>query len=199
MSMHLRLVSARLNSTVNRVNDVVKSGSIGSRDPKLRNNQIRVNEDGSQVFHGFTYHPRYPGQQDPPYNPSKVLMVQRIRCLKKKPYWDKDTMKAFGFDTKRSHIAIIPNTPTNCTLLWKVKHLVRVTPITLPEKLPEDGDLSGARLLENGQLTFISKLKSDAKAIEDDSSLTKRPSVGNDILDGETLKKYLRLQWIKPW
>ena len=41
---------------------------------------------------------RHPEEKDPPYVPSKVLMVQRVRCLKKKPYWDKNIMKTLGLD-----------------------------------------------------------------------------------------------------
>ena len=46
---------------------------------------------------------RSPDHVDPPYNPSKVLMVQRIKCLKKKPYWDKNVMTELGLDDKVSN------------------------------------------------------------------------------------------------
>ncbi len=101
-----------------------------------------------------------------------------------------------------------------CAMLWKVKHLIRVTPITLPQVkslpsykeyrsvltlssqgFPEDGDTAGARLQQNGQLVFIPKLKSDALQAATQSNFTDRPN----HMDGETLKKQLRLEWIKPW
>jgi hypothetical protein len=61
--------------------------------------------------------------------------------------------------------------------------------------LPEDGDTTGARLQQNGQLVFIPKLKSDALQATTQSKLADRP----EHMDTETLKKHLRLQWIKPW
>ena len=88
-----------------------------------------------------------------PYEPSKVLMVQRIRCLKKKPYWDKNIMTELGLNNtvslfnrksfnclinvddflkKKSTIAIVANTPPVNALLWKVKHLIKITPVTFP-------------------------------------------------------------------
>lgn len=102
-----------------------------------------------------------------------------------------------------------------CAMLWKVKHLIRVTPITFPQVkslpsynekcksvltvsfqgLPEDGDTAGARLQQNGQLVFIPKLKSDALQAATQSNFTDRP----EHMDRETLKKQLRLEWIQPW
>nr|CAG4643542.1 EOG090X0EYV [Ilyocryptus agilis] len=153
--------------------------------------------DGTgEVYKGFTYFPRFPGKEEPHYEPSKVLMVQRIRTTKKKPYWDKKTLAHFGLGEgiKSSTIAIVANTPSNCAMLWSVKHLVRVTPITLPQGLPENGDLSGARLQENGALRFIPQLKSD-------NGRTQVPSTQQEegFMDGQTLRKYLRLNWLKPW
>nr|SVE74483.1 EOG090X0EYV [Daphnia barbata] len=164
---------------------------------KLRNNQIGFSEDGGQRFHGFTYYPRFPGQQDPPYEPSKVLMIERIQGLKHKPYWEKDIMKKLGLPMKVKHsqAAIVANTPSVCAQLWKVKHLIRITPVSFPQGLPEDGDIAGARLQENGQLVFIPKLKSDAQIAATQPKPEDRP----DYLDTDTVKKHLRLKWIMPF
>nr|CAG4648292.1 EOG090X0EYV [Moina brachiata]SVE93300.1 EOG090X0EYV [Moina brachiata] len=138
----------------------------------------------------------HPDHKEPPYEPSKALMVQRIRCLKKKPYWEKNVLIEIGLDGKNSEIAILPNTPSTCAMLWKVKHLVRITPISLPQGLPEDGDLTGARLLENGQLTFVPRLGVSASNPNQHTiaDLKSRP----EHMDGETLRKILRLKWLKP-
>ena len=61
--------------------------------------------------------------------------------------------------------------------------------------LPEDGDTNGARLQQNGQLVFIPKLKSDALQAATQPSFADRP----EHMDGETLKKKLRLEWIQPY
>nr|SVE74866.1 EOG090X0EYV [Daphnia carinata] len=154
-------------------------------------------EDGGQRFHGFTYYPRLPGQQDPPYEPSKVLMVERIRVLKHRPYWEKDVLTKLGLPmtVKSSQAVIVANTPSICAQLWKVKHLIRVTPITFPQGLPEDGDAAGARLQDNGELVFIPKLKSDALMAATQS----KPEDRRDYLDTDTVKKHLRLKWLMPY
>lgn len=38
---------------------------------------------------------------------------------------------------KRSEIALIANTPAMNAMLWKVKHLIRITPITFPQGVPQ--------------------------------------------------------------
>ncbi len=83
-------------------------------------------------------------------------MVQRIRTLKHRPYWEKDICKHIGlsidekvfltlwlvyyrklthffFLFKPSKTVVIANTATNCAKLWKVKHLIRITPVTFPQ------------------------------------------------------------------
>nr|CAG4647453.1 EOG090X0EYV [Megafenestra aurita]SVE92693.1 EOG090X0EYV [Megafenestra aurita] len=163
--------------------------------PKKRNNEIGPGKYGGQEFQGFTYFPRFPGQVDPEFEPPKVYMVQRIERMKFNPFWHKKLLKEFGIDRKSSDYAIVPNTPNNCARLWKVKHLVRITPISIPQGLPEDGDMAGARLQDNGELRFIPKLKHDMLVSVNQSRTAKQP----DFLDHHTLKNRLRMNWLKPW
>nr|SVE73861.1 EOG090X0EYV [Daphnia atkinsoni] len=171
--------------------------TVAGKNQKLSNNYMSVTEDGGQRFHGFTYYPRLPGQQDPPYEPSKVLMVQRIVSLKHKPYWEKDVLEGLGLSmkTKLSKIVVVANTPSVCAQLWRVKHLIRVTPITFPQGLPDEADTAGARLQDNGELVFIPQLKSDAVVAATQS----KPEERRNYLDTDTVKKLLRLNWIKPY
>nr|SVE77290.1 EOG090X0EYV [Daphnia lumholtzi] len=143
------------------------------------------------------YEIRFPGHQDPPYEPSKVLMVERIRDLKHRPHWEKDIIAKLGLpkEVKSSKVVIVANTPSMCAQLWKVKHLIRVTPITFPQGLPEDGDAAGALLQDNGELVFIPKLKSDALMAATQS----KPEDRRDYLDTDTVKKHLRLKWLMPY
>ena len=39
---------------------------------------------------------RDPGTVDPPYEPTPLHLVTRLRSLRGKPYWEKDIMKRFG-------------------------------------------------------------------------------------------------------
>nr|SVE79165.1 EOG090X0EYV [Daphnia lumholtzi] len=159
-----------------------------SNQQKMPQNLFITDEVKSQLF---------PGHQDPPYEPSKVLMVERIRDLKHRPHWEKDIIAKLGLpkEVKSSKVVIVANTPSMCAQLWKVKHLIRVTPITFPQGLPEDGDAAGARLQDNGELVFIPKLKSDALMAATQS----KPEDRRDYLDTDTVKKHLRLKWLMPY
>nr|CAG4644354.1 EOG090X0EYV [Lepidurus arcticus] len=156
--------------------------------------RIGYTDDGGIKYAGFVYYPRYPGQKDATYTPSMVHMVQRVRCLKKKPYWEKDIMKHMGLDGKRSDIAVVANTPAMNKMLWDVKHLVRITPVTFPQGLPQDGDLRGAKLLEDGRLIFSPLLKNDTEQLKTSSAVEETKK-----MDGKTLAKHLRLKWIQPF
>nr|CAG4641253.1 EOG090X0EYV [Eulimnadia texana] len=153
------------------------------------------NPDGSIRYPGFTYYPRHPDEKDPPIQPSKVHMVELIKKLKGRPYWEKDTIRHLKLDEEKERITFVPNTPHTNAMLWKVKHLVRITPVTFPQGLPRDGDVRGARIKENGEVVFVPQLKEDAIVAEKQAVAPKDPST----MDTDTLKKYLRNQWVKPW
>jgi len=192
---HLYARSCRYFSTQNNYNGALNAAVVDTSTVKnrsMKRGPKGYTEDGGHIYPGFTYYPRSPEQVDPPYSPSKVFMVQRIKCLKKKPYWDKNVMTELGLNNKRSTIAIVANTPPMNALLWKVKHLVRITPITFPQGIPSDGDVRGAKLKENGELVFVPKL--EEPTLSDVESDIKEPRI-----DGETMQKYLRAKWMKPW
>nr|SVE76062.1 EOG090X0EYV [Daphnia hispanica] len=192
-----RFLSTRSSAGHNSLRKSESPKTEVENNQKWSNNHMGVTEDGGQRFHGFTYYPRSPGQQDPSYEPSKVLMVERRETLKHKPQKERDVLIKLGLSMKDklSKIAIVANTPSVCAQLWKVKHLIRVTPVTFPQGLPEDGDVAGARLQDNGQLVFIPKLKSDAAVAATQS----KPEERRDYLDTDTVKKLLRLKWLKPY
>jgi len=43
-------------------------------------------------------------------------------------------------------------------MLWKVKHLVKIVPIKLPDKLPTPDDINGTYLHENGTFSVVPKV-----------------------------------------
>lgn len=85
---------------------------------------------------------------------------------------------------------IVKNTPEICALLWQVKHLVKVTPIDLPDHLPEDIDSISTYLHECGKLYVFPKIDEKRyKATVDFQNDPKR-------LDIDTIKEHLRLRWL---
>ena len=97
---------------------------------------------------------------------------------------------------QRRTVAIVKNTPTENAQLYKVKHLVEITPITFPNGIPSDP--KDGFLKENGEFIVYDKLKPvGADSIEqvqkDVDAIRKRD------VDGATLKKRLSLQWQSRW
>lgn len=147
-------------------------------------------DEGIQ-YPGFKYYPRDPNFQDPPYIASKLFRVQRIKPIKGCPYWEKNILKEFKLDGKSSDVAIIKNIPENNSRLWRIKHLVRIVPITFPNGFPEDS--IGTRLKENGEFIVSKQLCVDQKRLVATNEFQKDPQK----LDGDTLRRDSHKLWNK--
>lgn len=136
---------------------------------------------------------RHPDFKDPPYEPAKLFRVQRIKPVKGNPYWEKDILKALKLDGKISDVVIIKNIPEMNSKLWRIKHLVKIEPITFPDGFPKDN--RGTYLKENGELAVKNEL------IASETSLEKAEEFKTDSkrLDGETLRRDSRLKWLSDW
>jgi len=84
---------------------------------------------------------------------------------------------------------IVKNIPEMCAMLWKVKHLVKIVPIKLPDKLPTT-DLNGTYLHENG--TFYVVPKVDSAREEAVEKFVNNPKKLNRNL----IQDKLRLKWL---
>lgn len=109
------------------------------------------------------------------------------------PYWEKDILKDLKLDGKLSDVIIVKNIPEMNRLLWRVKHLVEVTPITFPQGFPKD--TRGTYLKENGELTVQKEL------VACDNSLEETEKFMQDVkkLDGPTLRRDSSLKWQSGW
>lgn len=83
------------------------------------------------------------------------------------------------------------NTPAVCLDLWKIKHLIKITPIEMPDKLP-DIDTISTYLHENGTLLVFPKL--DEKRLKATEEFMNNPKK----MDPDTLVEKLRLEWLNP-
>ncbi|CAG9865553.1 unnamed protein product [Phyllotreta striolata] len=146
-------------------------------------------------YPGFKYYPRNPETfQDPPYNPSKLFRVEKIKTLKHAPYWEKKIMSEFHLDGKLNSYTIVKNIPENNQRLWRVKHLVKIVPITFPDGFPKEDDIT--YLQENGELKIIKKV--DAV---DENKFKLSESFRKEVkrMDGDTLRRQLRQKWLSGW
>ncbi|XP_076344760.1 large ribosomal subunit protein uL30m-like isoform X2 [Tachypleus tridentatus] len=124
------------------------------------------------------------------FNPAKLHLVQRVKSLNGRPYWEKLVMKNLKLDGKPSSYAILKNTPSINRIMWSVKHLIKVKPITFPYGLPQEGDYSGTFLKPNGEMIVSPKLRVNPECLLED------PKKELVKMDTDTLKKELRRKWV---
>lgn len=140
-------------------------------------------------YPGFVHFPR-PGEKDPPIVPSKLFMVKRIRSLYGCPWWEKKYMKRLDLLSRKTTI-IVKNTPQNNVLLYKVKHLVEITPITMPQGMPDDPE--HAFLKQNGEFIGYNLLSHHDITLDDATNAEKDRR--KKYMDGLTLKERLNRRW----
>ncbi|XP_047457541.1 39S ribosomal protein L30, mitochondrial [Mugil cephalus] len=108
-------------------------------------------------------HDKYGGDPDQPH---KLHIVTRVRSVKRRPYWEKETIRYLGLQKGNSPV-IHKNTPAVNNHLKIVKHLVSIQPLKTPYGLPAEEDMADTYINSNGELIVRRLLKPvDQKAIE---------------------------------
>lgn len=148
--------------------------------------------------------------------PSKLFRVQRFAPLKHRIYWERKILFELGlihsvstehinqsnvFNSiaifyklfQKSDVSIVKNTPENNVLLWKVKHLITVEPITFPYGEPTEDDIKYTKLQENGECIVHKKIGVDDRSIEETEKFINDPVK----LDKDTLKREALLKWVR--
>lgn len=90
---------------------------------------------------------------------------------------------------------VVKNIPEVNAQLWKIKHLIKVTPVTFPYGEPSANDIDYTRLNENGECLVVKELKLDPEVTKATEAFERNPK----RLDGDTLKRDSRLKWVNPW
>ncbi|XP_037070982.1 39S ribosomal protein L30, mitochondrial-like [Pollicipes pollicipes] len=137
---------------------------------------------------------RFPDRPDPPVTPAKLHRIQLIAPLQGQPYWIKDTCRQLGLHEGRSTrtvgaVNVVKNIPEVNAMLYTVKHVIRVDPITFPDGQPANDDLDGWQLLEDGRVVRNAAMRVTPVVTEYDR-LKLAPA---------TVRERLRLRWIKPF
>jgi len=94
-----------------------------------------------------------------------------------------------------SDIAIVKNTPEMNARLWKVKHLIKITPIQTPDGLPGKDDYWSTHLDTEGVFRVNKRLQPDAKRLEATNEFEKLAK----RVDRSTAEKNCRDKWLNPW
>uniref|UniRef100_A0A1E1WH02 Large ribosomal subunit protein uL30m n=1 Tax=Pectinophora gossypiella TaxID=13191 RepID=A0A1E1WH02_PECGO len=141
---------------------------------------------------GITYYPRDPTTHKDPedYTPPKLFRVERIKPVKNNAWWLKDILAEFRIH-EEERVTVVKNIPELNSKLWKIKHLVKITPITFPYGEPSEQDIKYTVLKENGQCVVTKTLEPAPQQIE---ALEK---FDNDVkkMDSTTIKRDSRHKW----
>ncbi|XP_046738409.1 39S ribosomal protein L30, mitochondrial [Diprion similis] len=156
-------------------------------DPKYK-------DDPGVKYGLITYFPKSPNHVDPPIVPTKLFMVKRIKPLRGTPWWEKEIMYQLNLLEKKSDVTIVKNTPEMNAFLWQVKHLIKVTPIKCPDGIPKTASLKGSYLHENGTFMVNPKVEIEQKRIDAIDEYRKDWKK----LEGEAIRKEMRLRWLNP-
>ncbi|RZF40106.1 hypothetical protein LSTR_LSTR002509 [Laodelphax striatellus] len=179
-----------VNNVVNLIgNDCFR---IFSRGVKIR---ALKSWEGGIKHHGFTYYPRYPDEVDKKIDPPKLWMVQRIKPFSGNHWKLKDMLRAIGLgdDDKSSKVVAVKNIPEMNSKLYKIKHLIKITPIKFMNGEPTAEDINYCHLNEWGEFTITKKI--DPKRLEQTEKFINDPK----HLDAATKRKQSRLKWENPW
>uniref|UniRef100_A0A0A9WFI6 39S ribosomal protein L30, mitochondrial n=1 Tax=Lygus hesperus TaxID=30085 RepID=A0A0A9WFI6_LYGHE len=184
---------------MNLKKSVVEATKLYSFSSHLSRNGVKIGGlkswTGGIEYDGFRFFPRHPDHKDPPYEPTKLFMVQRTKPFKGNEWKLKKILKEFDLHGKVGEISIVKNTTEVNKKLYKVKHLIKLTPIKTPYGVPDDGDLSAGNLSEDGTFVYSKKLIPDPERIQLAKDFQTEPS----RLDSPTLVKQSRDRWLNPW
>lgn len=80
--------------------------------------------------------------------------------------------------------------------MWKIKHLIKIEPITFPYGEPTENDVNHTYLKENGECLVVKEIgKNFNKRLE----ATEVAQKDAKQLYGENLRRDSRLRWDKGW
>lgn len=148
-------------------------------------------------------------------NPAKLFRVQRIKPLKGRPFWEKKILAELGIADvvcismyldlnrisnllsvlilfqKRSNMTIVKNIPEMNNRLMKIKHLIRIDPITFPYGEPTRNDVNHTYLTPTGECIVTKDISIDPKRIEATDKFINDPTrLDKDTLSNDALKKW---------
>jgi len=159
---------------------------------------------GTKVNNGddlISYYP-HTGEVMPEDRPSPVLMVTKVKSKRGEPYWVKAYMDQIGLGgfgggqvslKKVGSRVFLPNLPSVSAVLYRIKHMVEVTPLTFPCGFPEDfhPDTHGFTITNQGEFIVQGAPQESLDSVARRAHWMK--------LSTEDIKKEARKHWEQPW
>jgi len=157
---------------------------------KVKYKGFRINDGEEKV----KYYP-HAGEEISQGPPAPVLMVTKMKSLVGEPYWNKDYCEQIGLGKleKRGKMCFLPNIPSVGFHLFKIKHLVKITPVTFPNGIPDDfsPDTHGYKLTSNGEFIVTDRPGESLDSIAMRADWMK--------IDNDQIRRQARNFWDKPW
>lgn len=131
----------------------------------------------SEVNNGTDSIKYYPYSEEEISNtpPSPVLMVTKVKNLKGEPYWVKDFCQQIGLHNanfgqgtiKIGKRVFLPNLPSVVLILYRIKHVVDIQPVTFPNGMPDDfhPEKHGFKLTHKGEFIVEGPPKESLESI----------------------------------
>lgn len=150
-------------------------------------------------INSINYYP-YTGEELPSSPPSPVLMVTKVKSFVKEPYWVKSYCEQVGLGSDKQGLwtpigtrVFLPNLPSVGLLLYRIKHVVDIQPITFPNGMPDDfdPDKHGFKLNKKGEFIIEGPPKEGLESVAARADWMK---IEKDHVDKEA-----RLHWDKPF
>ncbi|XP_062910047.1 39S ribosomal protein L30, mitochondrial [Mobula hypostoma] len=140
---------AVLFRNVNRLTNLVEIKAVLSPWPGFKRLKFTKSRIPAKMFEvGPADHEKYNGD---PNQPHQLHIITRIKCTKRRPYWEKKIVHDLGLD-KSNQPQIHKNIPSVNSKLKVIKHLIRVQPLKLPQGLPTEQELADTYLKSTGEL-----------------------------------------------
>lgn len=121
----------------------------------------------------------------------KLLLVERVVDVCGTPHWERNVLQllklAQSKEDRKAKIrrplgsrTIVKNTPFMCKMLWRVKHLVRVSPITFPDGEPTEVT-TGTHLSRDGVFRIVPQLRVPEQRLAEPAEHVRRKFGGQEI------------------
>lgn len=141
--------------------------------------QYTVKYRGDNINDGDDIVKYYPHKDEeiPKVEASPVLMLQRVKTLKSEPWYNKEYCQQLGLGEKEkiSKLSFVPNIPSVSLILFKIKHLLEIKPVTFPNGMPDDfdPDKHGYKLTTKGEFVVHPSLRVDPEVFAEQAEWLK--------------------------
>jgi ribosomal protein L30/L7E len=119
-------------------------------------------------------------------NASPFHLVWRVLDISRTKWDESVILRKLGLHHEQNYVrTLVPNTPHHNKLLWQVKHLVAMKPLTFPDGIPTEKDMDCVRICES---TGVVRISPSFRVPQERIDADKKPF----IMEQRNMRHYLR-------